>query len=300
MENLFDLITQAQKRPPKTIAVAAAEDIDVLRSVKDAILLNIGNFILCGSDTIIRKRMDEIGDFPQHNWKIINASNPNLAAKRAVEAVATGKASILMKGIIPTASLLSAVLDRNNGLRNEGLLSHCLVLRLPKFNRLIFLSDAAMNIDPDIAQLKIILVNTVELARSLGFSRPKVAIISALETVNPKIPSTVKAQAIKEMHERGEIVHCDVDGPMALDVALDHEAAKTKGIKSVVAGAADVLIVPYIEVGNALYKGWIFGTEGVESAGIVLGAKSPIILTSRADSHQSKLYSIALSQLLEE
>jgi phosphate butyryltransferase len=204
-----------------------------------------------------------------------------------------------MKGLVDTSIILKEVLNRDYGLRTDNILSHVMICELPKFDRLIFLSDGAMNIDPTIEQLKQITLNAVSLARSLNISRPKVALLSAKEKPDPKMPSTLKCQAIQDMYERGEIVRCDICGPLAVDLALDKEAAKIKNIRNNVAGQADILIAPYIEVANALYKGWVFGCEGVKSAGIVIGAKNPIVLTSRADSHESKLYSIALSVLME-
>jgi phosphate butyryltransferase len=243
--------------------------------------------------------MDALPNFIHDGCQIVDIKGKEAACAEAVKAVSSGRADVLMKGLVDTAIILKEVLNAEYGLRSDSILSHVMLVELPGFDRLIFLSDGAMNIDPSVEELKHILNNAVLLAKALHVSRPKVAILSAIEKVNPKMPSTLKAKALEEMAERGEIVHCKVCGPLAVDLALDKEAAKTKGIKNDVAGNADILISPYIEVANALYKGFVFGTDGVKSAGLVMGAKAPIVLTSRADSHESKLYSIALSVLMD-
>ncbi len=299
MKTLKEMIMVAQNRPNKTIALACPEDHEVLQAVNEAVNLNLCDFILFGDETKINHIANEM-NFTLKNCKVINALEKEGACIEAVKSVSSGQADVLMKGLVDTAIIMKKVLDKEVGLRTDSIISHVMVMQLPKFNdRLIFLSDGAMNIDPSVDDLKQITINAVNLARSLSISRPKVACISAIEKMNPKMPSTLKCHEIEQMQENHEIVHCDICGPLAIDLALDKNAAKTKNIKNPVAGNADILIVPYIEVANALYKGWMFGCENVKSAGIILGAKAPIVLTSRADSHETKLNSIALSVLME-
>ncbi len=298
MKTLSEMMMVAQNRPNKRIALACPDDHEVMQAVKDAVDLSLCDFILFGDELRINKIAGEI-NFSLNNCEIVNIYDREKACYEAVKAVSTGQANVLMKGLVDTSIIMKKVLDKEIGLRTDKIISHVMVIQLPKFERLIFLSDGAMNIDPTVEQLKQITINAVNLARSLSISRPKVAVISAIEKVNPKMPSTLKCQEIEQMQEKLEIVHCDICGPLAIDLALDKEAAKTKNIKNPVAGNADILIVPYIEVGNALYKGWMFGCDNVKSAGVIVGAKSPIVLTSRADSHETKLYSIALSVLMD-
>lgn len=298
MKTLKEIIMVAQNRPNKTIALACPEDHEVLHAVEEAVNLNLCDFILFGDEAKINTIADEM-NFSLNHCQIINIIDREQACLEAVKSVSSGQADVVMKGLVDTAIIMKKVLDKEIGLRTDNIISHVMVMQLPKFDRLIFLSDGAMNIDPTVDQLKKITINAVNLARALSISRPKVACISAIEKVNPKMPSSVKCHEIEQMQEKLEIVHCDICGPLAVDLALDKEAAKTKNIKNPVAGNADIIIVPYIEVANALYKGWMFGCENVKSAGIILGAKAPIVLTSRADSHETKLYSIALSVLMQ-
>jgi len=299
MKSLDEIMLCAQTRPNKTIAVACAEDHEVLQAVSDAVKLNLAHFILFGDEIKMRNIAQEM-NFDFVNCQLVNVPDKEQACLEAVKSVSSGSADVLMKGIVDTAIIMKKVLDKEVGLRTDNLISHVMVIQLPKFDRLIFLSDGAMNIDPSIDDLKKITKNAVKLAHNIGISRPKVACISAVEKVNPKMPSTIKCQEVEKMVENLEIFQCDICGPLAIDLALDKEAARIKNIKNPVAGNADILIVPYIEVGNALYKGWVFGSDNVKSAGIIVGARAPIVLTSRADSAESKLYSIALSVLLDK
>lgn len=298
MKTLQELMMVAQNQPNKKVALACPEDHEVMIAVKEAIKLNLCEFILFGDEYKIKNIANELG-FDLQKCKIVDIKDKEAACFEAVKCVSNKEADVLMKGLVDTSVIMKKVLDKEHGLRTDNIISHVMVIQLPKFNRLIFLSDGAMNISPTVEQLKQITVNAVNLARALSISRPKVACISAVEKVNPKMPSTVMCHEIEQMQENLEIVHCDICGPLAIDLALDKEAAKIKNIKNPVAGNADILIVPYIEVGNALYKGWMFGCENVKSAGIIMGAKAPIVLTSRADSFESKLYSIALSVIMD-
>lgn len=297
MKNLRDLMVEAKKRDNKRIVVACAGDHEVILAVQSAVGEGIADFILVGDEVKIRTIADEV-NFNLISTKIIHETDKEIACEKAVRLVSSGEADILMKGLVNTSVLLKQVLNKEYGLRTGNVLSHTMVLDLPMFDRLIFLSDGGMNISPDEETMKQIIENSVSVARCIGIDEPKVACISAIEKVNPKMPSTVLCRKMQELNESGELKNCIVAGPLAVDNALSEESAKIKGITHPVAGSADVLVVPYIEVGNALYKGWVFGSENVSAAGVVVGAQKPIILTSRADSDETKLNAIALSVLM--
>ena len=226
--------------------------------------------------------------------KIKHAFSPQKAAELAVKAVKENEAGTLMKGNVPTAVILKAVLNKEWGLRTGNVLSHVAAFEVTGFDRLTFITDAAMNIAPDLQQKAQIIENAVGIAQSIGVKMPKVAPIAAVEVVNPAMQATVDAASLTMMNQRGQIRHCVVDGPLALDNAVSHHAAEHKGIESEVAGQADILLVPNIETGNALYKSMIYFAKAKVGA-VIAGAKAPIVLTSRADSAESKLYSLALA-----
>jgi phosphate butyryltransferase len=216
------------------------------------------------------------------------------AAEEAVKAVSSGRADVLMKGMVSTSVLLKAVLNKEYGLRTGNVLSHVAVFEVPGFDRFTIVTDAAMNIAPDLKQKVQIVKNSVAVAQSIGIKIPKVAPIAAVEVVNPDMQATIDAASLSQMCARGQISGCVIDGPLALDNAVSLDAAEHKGIKSEVAGRADILMVPTIEVGNALYKSLIYFAKAKVGA-VIAGAKAPIVLTSRADSSESKLYSLALA-----
>ena len=295
MKSLKELLSSKRKLLHTRVAVACPEDEEVLNAIFEAYELGFCTFHLFGDITRIKQLTKEMGREIPKGFVMVEAKEPALACQLAVRAINAGEADILMKGLVDTGIIMKEVLNKEYGIRTDQIISHVMICELPRLKRLILLSDAAMIIDPTIPQMKAIITNAVSLAKKIGIINPKVAIISAIEKVNEKMPSTLKAKELQEMWEKGEITDCELYGPLAIDGALSVEAAKTKNISSPVAGNADILIVPYIEVGNALYKGWMFGCEGIKSAGIVMGAKAPIVLTSRADSHESKLSSIALA-----
>lgn len=222
--------------------------------------------------------------------------DPAAAATAAVAAVRSGEAQLLMKGLLPTATIMKAVLNRETGLRTGRALSHACAFEIPGWHKLLFLSDVALNVAPDLARKADILRNQVAMAQALGVGRPKVAALAAVETVNPDMPACLDARALQEMGERGELGDCDVQGPLALDLAVSPEAGRTKSITGPVVGDADVLIVPDIEAGNVLYKGLVYFAKA-RPAGIIMGAKCPVVLLSRADAADAKLMSIALAVL---
>ncbi|AAV93445.1 bifunctional enoyl-CoA hydratase/phosphate acetyltransferase [Ruegeria pomeroyi] len=228
--------------------------------------------------------------------EIVDVPHSHAAAERAVALVRCGKAEALMKGKLHTDELMDPVVDRDTGLRSERRMSHIFALDVPHYPKPLFVTDAAINIFPDLDTKRDIVQNAIDLAQALGIDRPKVAILSAVETVYPKIPSTIEAAALCKMWDRGQITGGVLDGPLAFDNAVSKSAAKAKGIVSEVAGDADILVVPDLEAGNMIAKQLIH-LAGAEAAGIVLGARVPIILTSRADGVMSRLASSAMAQL---
>jgi phosphate acetyltransferase len=230
-------------------------------------------------------------------YEIVDAEHSHESAEKAVALVREGRASVLMKGSLHTDELLSAVVRRDTGLRTARRLSHCFIMDVPGHPNVLTITDAAINIFPTLEEKMDIVQNAIDLAHAMGLSEPKVAILSAMETVNPKLQTTIEAAALCKMADRGQITGALLDGPLALDNAISPEAAKIKGINSPVAGYADILVTPDLEAGNMLAKSLGFLMHA-DSAGIVLGARAPIILTSRADSVQSRLASCAVASLV--
>ncbi|WP_096153490.1 phosphate butyryltransferase [Bacillus sp. FJAT-45066] len=292
---LEELINKATQLEPKVVAVAAAEDEEVMEAVSEAIKRNLASFILYGnekkiSDLLSKHNLEVNGT----SLQVMDASTPKEAAHLAVKAVSSKEADVLMKGNVATATILKEVLNKEYGLRAGSVLSHVAAFEVPGYDRLIFVTDAAMNVAPTIEQKVQIVQNSVQVARSIGVELPKVAPIAAVEVVNPAMEATTDAALLTQMNKRGQITGCIVDGPLALDNAVSPLAAKHKGIESEVAGQADILFVPTIEVGNVLYKSLIYFANAKVGA-IIAGAKAPIVLTSRADSAESKLNSLALA-----
>lgn len=293
---LDSLISMASQNDRKTVAVAAAEDAEVLEAVAQAVNLELADFLLYGNkeeiERMIAAKHPELTD--SKVVKIISAPNNNTAAEMAVKAVKAKEANVVMKGNIPTAAILKAVLNKEYGLRTGAVLSHVAVFEVPGYDRFTIVTDAAMNIAPDLEQKSQIIKNAVKVAHSIGIELPKVAPLAAVEVINPTMQATVDAASLTMMNKRGQIPGCIVDGPLALDNAVSQLAAEHKGIKSEVAGRADILFVPAIEIGNVLYKSLIYFANAKVGA-VIAGAKAPIVLTSRADTAESKLYSLALA-----
>jgi phosphate butyryltransferase len=296
IRSFVEILKIAKEKGPKTITVAAAEDKDVLEAIKDAKDSGIINGILIGNKSAIEKIAQSI-DMDLSLFEVIDIPEKTAAAKKAVELVSTGKAQMVMKGSIGTADILKAVLDKEIGLRTGRVLSHVGLLEVAKYHKLIILTDGGMNIAPDLQQKKEILQNAIDVAHGLGIEMPKVAPLAALELVNPDMQATIDAAQLSKMADRGQIKGAIVDGPLAFDNAISMEAAEHKGIKSPVAGDADILLVPNIETGNVLYKSIVYFADS-KSAGIIVGAKAPIVLVSRSDSPEAKLNSIALAVVL--
>lgn len=297
MIRAFDeIIRAARDKGPKTIAVAVAQDIEVLNAVKGAKDLGIANAILVGDKDEISKVAAECG-VDISGFEVIDIKEKNEACRKAVELVSTGRAHIVMKGLVDTSVILKAVLDEKIGLRTGNVLSHVAVFDVPGYDRLFYVTDAAMNIAPNLLQKKQIIENAVQVTNALGNDNPKVAVLAAVEKVNPKMQATLDAAELVRMNEAGELKGCTLGGPFALDNAVSVEASKHKGITHPVAGYADILMVPTIESGNMLYKSLVFFARA-KNAGIIVGAKAPVVLTSRADSDEAKLNSIAIGALM--
>jgi phosphate butyryltransferase len=292
---LDELITKATQLTSKVVAIAAAEDEEVIEAVSHALNKQLASFILFGNEGKIRTLLAQNQIEPAHEaLTIVDADSPKKASELAVKAVSSNAADVLMKGNVPTATILKEVLNKEYGLRTGSVLSHVAAFEVPGYDRLIFVTDAAMNVEPVLEQKVQIVQNSVHVARALGIELPKVAPLAAVEVVNPAMQATVDAALLTQMNNRGQIKDCIVDGPLALDNAVSALAAEHKGITSDVAGQADILFVPTIEVGNVLYKSLIYFANAKVGA-IIAGAKAPIVLTSRADSAESKLNSLALA-----
>ena len=290
------LIERCRSLPPASAAVAHPCDRSSLEGAIDAARLGLIAPTLVGPAARIAAVAAEyhldISPYP-----LIDAAFSQEAAEKAVALVRSGQAEILMKGSLHTDELLGAVVKRETGLRTARRLSHCFVMDVPGHADVIVITDAAINIAPTLEDKVDIVQNAIDLVHALGVPEARVAILSAMETVNPKVPSTVEAAALCKMADRKQITGGILDGPLALDNAISLKAAQIKQIDSPVAGRANVLVVPDLEAGNMLAKSLTF-LAGADSAGIVLGAKVPIVLTSRADSVQARLASCAIAVLL--
>jgi phosphate butyryltransferase len=296
MKSFDEILNKVKVSERKKIAVAAAQDEPVLEAVKNAIELGIAEAILIGDSEKIKDICADI-NLDVNDLEIIHEPDNNKAALKAVELVSTGKAHMVMKGLLETATILKAVLNKEIGLRTGKLMSHVAVFEVPGYDRLILLTDAALNMYPDLKAKVDIVNNAVAVAQAIDIAEPKVAAICAVEVVNPDMPATIDASLLAKMNDRGQIKGCIVDGPFAVDNALSEEAARHKKISSPVAGKADILLLPNIEAGNVMYKTLTYTTKS-KNGGIIVGAAAPVILTSRADSPESKLNSIALAALV--
>ncbi len=275
---------------PTTIAVAQAADAPVLLAVRQAYDQGVASAILCGEREAILREADAAG-VDVSPFDIVETASDEAAAARAVALVREGGAGMLMKGLLQTATLMRAVLDREAGLRTGRTLSHVGALQSPVLNRLLFLTDAALVTYPDLKTKIEMIQNAVAAARGLGVDLPRVAVLAAVELVNPDMPATMDAAVLTMMNRRGQIKGCVVDGPLAMDLALSEEAARHKGIQSDVAGRADILLCHNIDVANSVSKTFTVA-GGCLFGGVVMGAAAPIVLASRADSIESKLFSI--------
>jgi len=296
MKTIDEIIESARKAGKKRIAVAAAQEHSALEAAVDAAKHGIAEPILIGDSVAIRQVADEL-KLDISAFRIIEEKDYAKAAAKAVELVKAGEADMVMKGILDTSILLKAVLNKENGLNTGRLTSHVAVMQVPTYHKLLLVTDAAINIAPDLAGKIDMITNAVQVARAIGVENPKVALLAAVEKVNPdKMPCTTDAAVLTQMNRRGQIKGCIIDGPLALDNAVSKESARIKKIVSDVAGDADILMTPDIEAGNVLYK-CLLDLAQARGAGIVVGAAKPVVLTSRADTADTKLASIALAAL---
>lgn len=293
INSIAEIHATAKQMDAVRIAVAAAADIDVLTAVNDAKLAGIADAILVGDISEIQRLCSKHGIDCQQ-FELENIPEPRMAARRAASLVKQGSAQIMMKGLVGTADFMRAVLDKTEGLGTGRLLSHVVAFEPAGYQRLLLLTDAAINIAPDLAQKVQIVENALQVSRALGNQETKVAMLAAVETVTASMKATEDAALIAKMAERGQIKGCRIDGPLALDNAVSLAAAHHKGICGDVAGHADLLVVPNIEAGNVSYKSLVYFAN-TPLAGIVVGAAAPVVLTSRADSPANKLNSIALA-----
>ncbi|MBZ4644755.1 MAG: phosphate butyryltransferase [Petroclostridium sp.] len=295
VRSMKEIIDFSKNLGKKKIAVAVAQDEDVLQSIHQAYNLGLIDVSLVGDKEKIFQIADKL-NIDVSRYDIVKELDKVKAARIAVDMVSSGRADVLMKGMINTADLLKVVLDKDIGLRTNRVLSHIAVIEIENYHKLLFVTDGGMNIAPDLKQKADIIQNAVNVANSLGIEKPKVAVLASVEMINPAMQCTLDAAALSKMADRGQIKNCIIDGPLAMDNAINLDAAKHKGIESEVAGDADILLVPDIEAGNILLKSLVFLGKGTP-CGIIAGSKAPIVVTSRADDYKAKLYSIALASI---
>ncbi|MDC7704867.1 bifunctional enoyl-CoA hydratase/phosphate acetyltransferase [Vogesella indigofera] len=290
-----DIISQATANGPQPMAVAHPCSPEALLGAVEAADHGIATPILIAPRAKLAKLAAGM-DIDLTRFEVIDAEHSHAAAERAVALVRDGRADSLMKGSLHTDEFMSAVLDRNKGIRTDRRISHVFVMKVESYPRYLFITDAAINIEPDLMTKRDICQNAIDLTHALGVAQPKVAILAAVETINPAMRATLDAAALCKMADRGQIRGALLDGPLAFDNAISHAAADTKGIDSAVAGEPDILLVPDLESGNMLAKQLTY-LAAAASAGIVMGARVPIVLTSRADDAAGRLASAAVANV---
>ncbi|NOX85725.1 MAG: bifunctional enoyl-CoA hydratase/phosphate acetyltransferase [Chlorobi bacterium] len=293
IKKLEELVEIAKDKTTRRIAVAAAGDNDVLEAIKTATQEQIVEPVLVGDKPRILEIAEKI-DFDLSSFEIIDIPDKREASAKAVRLVRKGKAEILMKGLVSTGVLLHAVLEKDKGLRKGALLSHVALFETPYYHKLLGVTDAAMNVAPDLLEKIEIIKNAVELFHRIGNPNPKVAVVGSVETINPRMEATMHAATISMMNYRKQITGCIIDGPLAIDGAVSKRASEIKNITSDVAGDVDIILAPNIDGANILYKSLNF-LGGATSAALIMGATVPIVLTSRGDAEKSKFLSIALA-----
>jgi phosphate butyryltransferase len=293
---LEEMISAAVQAGPVPAAVAAAHDPQVLQAVHQAQQANLIEATLVGEWPAIEAYAAQVGA-DLTGLTIVHEPAPQLAAAKVVELARKGQVEIVVKGQVKTSTLLSSVLNRHTGLRGRRLLSHVGVFELPGLDRLLYLSDSGVVVYPDVYQKLEIINNAVQLARSFGLDQPKVAILAASETVHPKIPASIDALALAKMAEQGWVKEAIVDGPLGLELAISPEVSVIEECDSPIAGLADILIVPNVEAGNIVAKGLLYFAQA-RMAGLVVGARVPIVISSRADSAETRYLSLAMAAVL--
>lgn len=295
LENIEKLISKAEKTKPLKLAVVAAADEVVIESIKKAAEKNIIEPILIGNQEKIKEIVDRKG--LEKKVEIVKTCSKTESAHKAMELIKDGKADYPMKGHINTSIILKALLDKQYGLRGENILSLVTLIYLENEKRFVIMTDGGMNISPTLEEKVDLIKNASQMAKAIGIKNPKAAVIAAVEAVNPSMKATLDAAVLSKMSDRKQIKDVIVDGPLALDNAISKQAAEHKGIKSPVAGQADILLVPDIEAGNVLYKSLVYYGKQ-PSATVVVGAKVPLVITSRADRAETKFNSIALGKVM--
>jgi phosphate butyryltransferase len=296
IKSFEEVLQKVKEQDIKKVAVAVAQDEPVLEAIRDAKLKGIAEAVLVGNKEEIIKIAAKIG-MNLDGVEIIDEPDVSKAALKAVELVSSGHADMVMKGLVDTATFLRSVLNKEVGLRTGKLMSHVAVFEIPGLDRLLFLTDVAFNMYPELKDKVDIINNAVKVAKAVGIETPKVVPVCAVEVINPSMPATLDAALLAKMNERGQIRDCIIDGPLALDNAISEEACAHKGITGPVAGKADILLLPNIDAGNIMYKTLTYTTESKNGC-VLVGTSAPVVLTSRADSYETKMYSIALACLV--
>ncbi len=296
IKNFKEMLEAAKQQRRMKIVVAAAQDDDVIKAVSQAKEMGLAEPVLVGDAGKIKEIMAKL-NLNVGDYEIIDEPDLVQAARKSVELVRNGKGDFLMKGLLQTADIMRAVLDKEIGLRTDNLISHVMVYEAPTYEKLLYTTDGGMNVAPDLEQKVQILENAIKVCKAMKMDKIYASCLAGAETVNPKIPATVDAKAIADMKDKWDAMNVVVQGPVALDLAISSEACAHKGYKGEGGGMADILLAPYYEVGNVLGKSLTY-FAGAKSAGIIMGAKVPIVLVSRADSSESKLLSIALGSVI--
>ena len=292
MKKLYDLVEKAKSQEKKRVVVIGAEDVEALKAVSMAEEEGFVEPVLVGKSEVIKAELEKMNK----NYEIVDARDSYEAAEKGVRLVSSGTADVVLKGDIKTAILLKAVLNKEWGLRTGSVLSHVIAMETPHLEKLLFVTDGGMIVKPTLDEKVSIINNSVKIVKSIGVETPKVAVLAAVEVVNPAMPETTEAAILTQMNRRGQISGCIVDGPLALDNALSEMAAKIKKVTGDVAGKADILVVPDIHAGNLLGKSAVY-LAGGNIAGVIAGAAAPVVIVSRADNSQAKLASLALGVL---
>lgn len=281
---------------PPTLGIVAADDEHAMEAALEAEKMGLVTPVFIGDEKEIRLILEKLD--PGKSATVISVDDPEKVPYEAVKLVHEGRVKALMKGRIETGTLLKAVVDKDKGLGTGRLMTHVALNEIPSYHKLLVTTDGGMVPYPDLDTKKQIIQNAVEVLNQLGYAEPKVACLAAVEKVNPKMPETLEARALKEMNQKGEISGCIVEGPISFDLAFSKDAAEVKGFDSPVAGDADILLVPDITAGNILGKSLVYAANG-SMAGIIYGASVPVILTSRGSSTEEKLQSIAFASLIK-
>lgn len=291
LKNFNELVDRVKSCPRKTVALVCADDEHALEAVIRA--NDIVDAVLVGDTKLIAKKLRDLNRNPE-DFRLLQVPEGQHPAVTAAKLINNGEADFLMKGRISTGDLLKGILSDESGLRKYGLMSHVSIQEVPGYHKLIFLTDSGMCINPDLEQKKQILINVLDFMRRLGYEKPAVAALCAIETVNPNMSETLDAHELKRMVDEGIIENCVFEGPISYDVAMQPEAARIKGFNSPYPGDFDVFLVPNLLAGNLLGKSLVYTLHG-KMAGLILGAKVPIVLTSRSSTAEEKYNSLAIA-----